>query len=126
MNKLFNLLIIFLALKYFFPFVISNIHHIPKDFFYINLATSAGVFLLELIYNYYMKVNKIKPITWKENIYNSLFKALIVFAGYYVYEDIKLNYNINIPGVTEDASIRSLFIICVMAFFSMTKCLITP
>jgi len=126
MNKLFNLLIIFLSLKYFLPFVISNIHQIPHDLLYVNLATSFGIFLIELSYNYFLNAKSIKPITFKQNVYNSLFKALIVFVGYYIYDDVKSNYSINIPGVTEDSSIKSLFVIFIMTLFIVTKCLITP
>ena len=126
MNKLINLLIIFLALNYILPFVIGNIKSVPRTLFYISLVTSAGIFLLEVIYNYSLKQSNIKTMTLKENIYNSLFKALLVFVGFYIYEDMKTNYSITIPGVSEDNTIRSMFIIFIMTFFIITKCLITP
>ena len=126
MNKLVNLLIIFIALKYFLPLLISNIHAIPQNLLFINLATSTGIFLIQFIYNYTMKATKVKQMTLKENIYNSLFKGLVVFAGTYIYEDVKSVYNINIPGVAGDNTIRSIFIIFIMTIFILTKCLITP
>ena len=126
MNKLLNLLIIFIALKFFLPLLISNIHAIPQNLLFINLATSLGIFLIQFIYNYLMKSTNIKQMTLKENIYNSLFKGLIVFAGSYIYEDIKSIYNINIPGVSGDNTIKSIFIIFIMTIFILTKCLITP
>ena len=126
MNKLVNLLIIFIALKYFLPLLISNIQAIPQNLLFINLATSTGIFLIQFIYNYTMKATKVKQMTLKENIYNSLFKGLVVFAGTYIYEDVKSVYNINIPGVAGDNTIRSIFIIFIMTIFILTKCLITP
>jgi len=126
MNKLLNLLIIFLSLKYFLPLLISNINVIPQNLLIINLVTSLGIFVIQFIYNYLMKTSKIKEMTVKENIYNSIFKALIVFAGTYIYEDIKNIYSINIPGVTGDNTIKSIFIILIMTIFILTKCLITP
>ena len=126
MNKLVNLLIIFIALKYFLPLLISNIQAIPQNLLLINLATSTGIFLIQFIYNYTMKATKVKQMTLKENIYNSLFKGLVVFAGTYIYEDVKSVYNINIPGVAGDNTIRSIFIIFIMTIFILTKCLITP
>ena len=78
------------------------------------------------MYNYYLQKKNVKFITLKDNIYNSLFKALLVFVGFYIYEDMKTNYNITIPGVSEDNTIRSMFIIFIMTFFIITKCLITP
>ena len=126
MNKLINLLIIFLALNYILPFAIGNIQSVPRTLFYISLVSSTGIFLLEVIYNYSLKQSNIKPMTLKENIYNSLFKALLVFVGFYIYEDMKTNYSITIPGVSEDNTIRSIFIIFIMTFFIITKCLITP
>jgi len=126
MNKLLNLLIIFIALKYFLPLLISNIQVIPQNLLFINLATSVGIFLIQFIYNYLMKIYNKKQMTLKENIYNSLFKGLIVFAGYYIYEDIKKIYDINIPGVSGDNTIKSIFIVFIMTIFILTKCLITP
>lgn len=126
MNKLLNLLIIFLSLNYLLPFVINIIPSLPRDLLVINLCTSLGIFLVELLYNYMITKYKYKTMTLKENIYKSLFSALVVFAGYYIYEDLKLHYNINIPGTTDDNSIRSVFIIFFMTFFIITKCLITP
>jgi len=126
MNKLINLLIIFIALKYFLPLLISNISVIPQNLLFINLATSVGIFLIQFIYNYLMKSTKMKQMTFKENIYNSLFKGLVVFAGTYIYTDIKNVYNINIPGIAGDNTIRSIFIIFIMTIFILTKCLITP
>jgi len=126
MNKLVNLLIIFLALNYIFPFIIRNINSVPRTLFYSSLITSIGIFLVEIIYNHLLKNSNIKIMTLKENIYNSLFKALLVFVGFYLYEDIKTNYNITIPGVSEDNTIRSIFVIFIMTFFIITKCLITP
>lgn len=126
MNKLLNLLIIFLSLNYLLPFVINIIPSLPRDLLVINLCTSLGIFLVEFLYNYMITKYKYKTMTLKENIYKSLFSALVVFAGYYIYEDLKLHYNINIPGTTDDNSIRSVFIIFFMTFFIITKCLITP
>ena len=73
-----------------------------------------------------MKTSNLKKVTFKDNVYNSLFKALVVFAAYYIYEDVKAHYNINIPGIEDDATIRSLFIVVILTFFILTKCLITP
>ena len=126
MNKLINLLIIFLAINYVLPFAIGSIQVIPKTLFFISLITSFGIFLVEVMYNYYLQKKNVKFITLKDNIYNSLFKALLVFVGFYIYEDMKTNYNITIPGVSEDNTIRSMFIIFIMTFFIITKCLITP
>ena len=126
MNKILNLLIIFLSLNYLLPFVINIIPSLPRNLLIINLCTSLGIFLVEFLYNYMITKYKYKTMTLKENIYKSLFSALVVFAGYYIYEDLKLHYNINIPGTTDDNSIRSVFIIFFMTFFIITKCLITP
>ena len=72
------------------------------------------------------KSSNLKKLTFKDNVYNSLFKALVVFAAYYIYGDVKAHYNINIPGIEDDATIRSLFIVIILTFFILTKCLITP
>ena len=126
MNKLINLLIIFLALNYVLPFVIGNIQSVPRTLFYSGLISAVGIFLIEVTYNHLLKNSNIKNVSLKENIYNSLFKALLVFVGFYLYEDIKTSYNISIPGVSNDNTIRSIFIIFIMTFFIITKCLITP
>ena len=126
MIKLVNLLIIFVALNYVLPFIIENIHSIPHNLFYTSLITSVGIFLIEIVYNYYLSNYKIKAITIKENLYNALFKALLVFVGYYIYEDIKLDYNITIPGISADNTIRNVFVVIIMTLFIVTKCLITP
>ena len=126
MNKLLNLLIIFIALKYVLPLTIKNIHQIPQSIFSVNLATAGGIFLIQFIYNYFMKTSNLKKVTFRDNVYNSLFRALVVFAAYYIYEDVKAHYNINIPGIEDDATIRSLFIVVILTFFILTKCLITP
>jgi len=126
MNKLVNLLIIFISLKYFLPLLITKIPDISQNLLTINLVTSLGIFVIQFIYNYLMKIYKMKEMTLKENVYNSIFKALIVFAGTYIYEDIKNIYSINIPGVSGDNTIKSIFIIVIMIIFILTKCLITP
>ena len=77
MNKLLNLLIIFIALKYVLPLTIKNIHQIPQSIFAVNLASAAGIFLIQFIYNYFMKTTKLKKVTFRDNVYNSLFKALV-------------------------------------------------
>jgi hypothetical protein len=126
MIKLVNLLIIFIALNYLLPFLISNVESIPRNLFYTSLITSIGIFLIEIAYNYCLNSYKIKTMTVKQNLYNALFKALLVFVGYYIYEDIKADYNITIPGISADNTIRNVFVIIIMTFFIVTKCLITP
>jgi len=126
MNKLLNLVIIFIALKYLLPLIITNIRPVQTNLLFTNLTMACGVFLIQLIYNYIMKINKIKDMTLKENIYNALFKGVVVLAGSYIYEDIKLGYNINIPGIEGDSTIKSVFIVFIMTLFILTKCLITP
>ena len=126
MNKLLNLVIIFIGLKYMLPLIIKNTSLLQNNVLFTNLAMASGIFVIQLIYNYLMKIYKMKDITLKENIYNALFKGVVVLAGSYIYEDIKAGYNINIPGLEGDNTIKSVFIVFIMTLFILTKCLISP
>jgi hypothetical protein len=126
MNKLINLLIIFLALRYLFPTILASVNMPFLDSaLKLRLFIAIGILLIQMGFNYGMhKMNK-KQTTLKQNFYNSLFTGLIIFAGFVIYEDVKSNYNVTFTGLNE-TTVKSAFVTFLLTFFILTKCLITP
>ena len=126
MNKLVNLLIIFLALRYLFPTIITSINMPFLDTsMKVRLFFAIGIFLIQMIYNFTMTKMKRIETTLKQNFYNSSFTGLIIFASFVIYEDIKSNYNVTFTGLDE-TTVKSAFVTFILTFFILTKCLITP
>ena len=66
MNKLVNLLIILLALKYVVPFTFTQIP-VEQSILYFNLFAGLSVLLIQAIYNYTMTLSTRKVMSFKEN-----------------------------------------------------------
>lgn len=122
MNKLVNLVIIFLSLQYLIPLV--QIQAIEGNILYKNIFTGLFIGLIQFIYNYGMKVSKRKDIDFKNNLIDSFFKMMLVLGGVYIYEDFR---NTGIASEFQTNNFfRSLFITLIITFFILIKCLITP
>jgi hypothetical protein len=125
MNKLVNLLVIFLFIQYVIPFIINIIKKnenlkIFESTLYTNLFFALSILIVQFIYNQIMshKTN----ITLKNNFLNSLFCGLVVVCGFYIYEDIKELYTLDISSNI----LRTSFVIMLLTFFMLTKCLLMP
>jgi len=124
MNKLVNLIIIFLSLRFFIPAFLVNISVLAKYPQYFNLFTGLFVMVIQFIYNLLMKFTKRKDMKLKDNLFNSFMKGLIVVTCYQVFEDIKSGNNI--VTAFDEKTIKSGFVIFVLLIFILSKCLISP
>jgi hypothetical protein len=124
MNKLINLIVIFLSLRFFIPMTFTSFHILSDHPTYFNLFAGVFVLVVQFIYNLWMKYSKRKDMTLKNNLLNSLFKGLIVTAGYYVLEDIKTRVQIN--SELDENTIKASFITFILIIFILGKCLISP
>ena len=124
MNKLINLIVIFLSLRFFIPLVFSNVHALSEHPEYFNLFAGAFVLVVQFIYNLWMKYSKRKDMSLKNNLLNSVFKGLIVTAGYYILEDIKTR--VHITSELDENTIKASFVTFILIVFILSKCLISP
>jgi len=124
MNKLINLIVIFLSLRFFIPMIFSNVNILAENPKYFNLFAGAIVIVVQFIYNLWMKYSKRKDMTLKNNLLNSLFKGLIVSAGYYILEDIKTR--VQITSELNENTIKASFVTFILVVFILSKCLISP
>ena len=121
MNKLVNLIIIFLTLQYLIP-LISNFELVKQNHIYMNIYAALIVGIVQFIYNLGMSFSKRKHMTIKENFNDSIFKMLIVIGGFYIYNDIHFEVN----SLKLNNLLESSFITLLITFFILIKCLITP
>lgn len=125
MNKLVNLVIIFLTLQYLVPLA-SNFEILQQSQLYLNLFAALTVGLIQFVYNYGMEFSKRKQMTFKENAIDSLFKMMIVFGGFYIFQDIETSENPLANALKSSNFFESMFITLLITFFILIKCLITP
>jgi hypothetical protein len=124
MNKLVNLIILFVSLQYLIPLL--KLDNVVENSHLNNLTIALIIGLIQFIYNYGMKFSNRKETTLKENTLDSGFKAFVVLGGIYLFEDIK-DANIELfPQLQSSQFFRSSFITLLITFFILIKCLITP
>ena len=116
MNKLFNLILIFLCL-FLVPKLLKNTPTLQ-----VNLIVTAVVGVIQFMYNYIMKVTKRKDITVKRNMMETLFKMIVVLSGMYLFDEMKQT-NVLLQS---NEIYKSIFIILILTFFILLKCLTIP
>jgi len=123
--QLINLIVIFLTLAYllpraamYYPAVNGNVH-------YYNILAGVCVYIIQFLYNFIMNYTNQKPtLTLTRNMMDSLLKAIMVIAAYYVYEELHKHYPISLP-ITADEQ-RSFLVILVLLALLLLKRLIEP
>jgi hypothetical protein len=124
MNKLVNLILIFVSLQYLIPLI--EIESLVENSHLQSLAIASIIGLLQFIYNFGMKYSNRKDITLKDNAIDSGFKAFVVLGGIYLFEDIKSSNIELFPQIQSSRFFRTSFITILITFFILIKCLITP
>jgi hypothetical protein len=124
MNKLVNLLIIFVSLQYLIP--ILKLDVLLNNSYLINISISLIIGLIQFIYNYIMKFLNRKEINFKENIIDSGLKSIIVLSGIYLFNIIQNQNNELLSQLEYNEFLKSSFITLLITFFVLIKCLITP
>jgi hypothetical protein len=124
MNKLVNLIIIFVSLQYIIPLL--DLNNLLKEPYLINISISLIIGLIQFIYNYIMKFNNIKEINFKENMVDSGLKSVIVLSGIYLFNEIQNVNNDLLTNLQYNEFFKSSFITLLITFFILIKCLITP
>ena len=125
MNKLVNLILILLTLKFVVPFTLSYVPYFTQTEMLTNGYIGLLIALVQFIYNYVMKVSNKKNMTVYSNLYDSFFKGLIVFTSLIIYSDFKTDYNIQFNNIQEE-TFKVLFITFFVTSFVLFKCLLTP
>lgn len=125
MNKLVNLLIILLALKYVVPFTFTQIP-VEQSILYFNLFAGLSVLLIQAIYNYTMTLSKRKVMSFKENLSDSAFKGLLVFVSYVVFLDLKQTYTFSFGSDFDENSVKAMFATFVITCFVFINSLLSP
>ena len=123
MNKLLNLLIIFVSLQYLIP--IHKLDVLLNNSYLINISISLIIGLIQFIYNYIMKFINRKEINFKENIIDSGLKSIIVLSGIYLFNIIQNQNNELLSQLEYNEFLKSSFITLLITFFILIKCLIT-
>jgi hypothetical protein len=124
MNKLVNLIIIFVSLQYIIPLL--DLNNLLKEPYLINISISLIIGLIQFIYNYIMKFSNIKEINFKENMVDSGLKSVIVLSGIYLFNEIQNVNNDLLTNLQYNEFFKSSFITLLITFFILIKCLITP
>jgi len=128
MNKLINLIIIFISLQYLSPYLFSffKLENISKNPHLYNIFIALIIGVIQFIYNYGMKFSNRKEINIKENMLDSSFKALVVLGGIYLFDEVK-DTNIEVLYQLKSTDFfKYTFITVLITFFILIKCLITP
>jgi hypothetical protein len=86
MNKLVNLIIIFVSLQYLIPTL--ELDKLLKNPYLINISISLIIGLIQFIYNYIMKFSDRKEINFKQNMIDSGLKSVIVLSGIYLFNEM--------------------------------------
>jgi hypothetical protein len=124
MNKLVNLIIIFVSLQYLIPTL--ELDKLLKNPYLINISISLIIGLIQFIYNYIMKFSDRKEINFKQNIIDSGLKSVIVLSGIYLFNEIQ-NVNSELLSKLQYTEfLKSSFITLLITFFILIKCFITP
>ena len=124
MNKLVNLIIIFLCLRFIIPLIFASIDSLSRHPEFFNLFAGVIILIIQISYNLWLKYSNRKDITLKETFLNGLFHGLVVTTGYYILDDIKTR--VQITTEMDDNTIRASFIIFIFSFFILTNCLLSP
>jgi len=124
MNKLVNLIIIFVSLQYIIPLL--DLNNLLKEPYLINISISLIIGLIQFIYNYIMKFSNRKEINFKENMVDSGLKSVIVLSGIYLFNEIQNVNNDLLTNLQYNEFFKSSFITLLITFFILIKCLITP
>ena len=124
MNKLVNLIIIFVSLQYIIPLL--DLNNLLKEPYLINISISLIIGLIQFIYNYIMKFSNRKEINFKENMVDSGLKSVIVLSGIYLFNEIQNVNNDLLTNLQYNEFFKSSFITLLITFFFLIKCLITP
>jgi hypothetical protein len=125
MNKLVNLLIILLVLKYVVPFAFTQLP-VEKTVLYFNLFAGLTIAIVQSIYNYSMVESKRKVMSMKEIFTDAGFKGLLVFTSYFVFLDLKQMYNFSFTSDFDEKSLTALFATFVITCFIFAKYLLMP
>ena len=127
MNKLINLIIIFISLQYLIPYVntLFDLENILKNPHINNIYIALIIGLIQFIYNYGMKISNRKDINIKDNLLDSSFKTIVVLSGIYLFDEIKdtnieLLYKLNASDF-----FKYSFVTLLITFFILINCLIT-
>jgi hypothetical protein len=128
MNKLVNLIIIFLTLQYLIPYLIPLIkfESLQNNKLYMNLFTATVIGLIQLIFNIGMVVSKRIDLSMKDVVIDSLFKSIIVLGGFQILQDIQSNNDSLSIALRSNNLLESMFMTIIITFFILIKCLITP
>jgi hypothetical protein len=124
MNKLVNLLLIFLTLQYLIPLVKIDI--LRENKLYMNLFAAGIIGLVQFTFNIGMVVSKRKNATLKDSFVDALFKMIIVLGGFYIFQDLQSNDNVLATALKSNNIFESVFLTIIITFFILIKCLITP
>lgn len=125
MNKLVNLIVIFLALQYLIPFIGSKVSLGSTDLF-ISLSSAGIIAIIQLIYNFTMDFSGRKDIPLKQNIFDAGFKALIVLTGLLVVKNLETSEIQEIMIFKNSKYFKAGFITAITTVFILLRCLITP
>jgi len=125
MNKLVNLLIILVVLKYIVPFTFAQLP-VEKSVLYFNLFAGLTITIVQLIYNYSITAYKRKVMSTKEILTDAGFKGLLVFTSYFIFLDLKQMYNFSFTSDFDEKSLTALFATFVITCFIFAKYLLMP
>jgi hypothetical protein len=125
MNKLVNLIVIFLSLQYLIPFIGSKVS-LGSTELLITLSTAGIITLIQVIYNLSMDFSGRKEIPLKQNIFDSVFKGLIVLIGLYVIKNLESSEIQEIMIFRNSKYFKAGFITAITTVFILLRCLITP
>lgn len=128
MNKLVNLIIIFLTLQYLIPHLLplTRFEILESNKLYMNLFTAGVIGLMQIIFDIGMVVSKRIDLSAKDIMINSLFKSIVVLGGFQILQDLESNDNSLSISLRSNKLVQSMFITIVITFFILIKCLITP
>ena len=128
MNKLVNLIIIFLTLYYLTPYLASltKIENLQNNKLYMNLFTAGVIGLVQLIFNIGMVVSNRKDSTMKDVLIDALFKSIVVLGSFQILQDVESSDNSLSIALRTNNLFESIFITFIITFFILIKCLITP
>ena len=124
MNKLINLIIIFLCLRFVIPTIFSSVDVLSKHREYYNLFAGLFIVCVQITYNLWKKYKKNRQLTYKNVFLNSLFSGLIVTTGYYILDDIQTRVQIN--SQLDAETIKSSFVIIILMLYILINSLLMP
>lgn len=124
MNKLINLLIIFLTLAYLIPNVFKYVPGVATNIHYFNLLAGFSVMVIQFLYNFSMNQTKRKISTVKNNLIDAALKGVVVVASYYLYEEARKNWDVNIK--IDEEVLKASSVIVILLLFILINSLVMP